>query len=104
MKTYIAYFSLTEELNKIQLIKLVRYLTLLGLRDAKILVEEQIMPVVMTGFSLHLTELQLGRYYIAEKLTAVEGYSFSKGYALQRIEPVPKITAVDLTQCKEAHN
>lgn len=100
METYIAYFVMTE-LNKIHLIKLIRAMTYLGLRDSKEFVETKIFPALEAGdrkFSLHLTALQLGRYLIAERSAAAEGYSFSKGYVLESYESVPEARYTDLTK------
>jgi hypothetical protein len=91
MKTYIMYFT-TTNFKKIQLIKMILHITNLGLRDAKEFVETQIIPKIVTGFSLHVTEIQLGRYF-----TRVQGESFAGDFLLQEIKPV-LVPGTDLTK------
>ena len=92
---YLVYFAKTEE-NKIQLIKMIRVITQIGLREAKEFVEAKLMTD--WRFTIRMTDLQLGRYLIAERLAAIEGFSFSKGYVLEKIEEIPEPRCIDITK------
>ena len=98
MKNYLATFHGDVE-QKIPLIKLVRYMTQMGLRESKEFVEQVIIPKMeyTPRFQLKLTELQLGRYYIA----TAGGTSFGKN-RLNVIEPYMEPTYIDITKVVEA--
>ena len=91
---YLVMFDATGQ-EKIPIIKLVRFLTQIGLKEAKDLTEEQIIPMLGYGdrFTLRLTEVQLGRYYIAGALSRLGNIP-----PICRVEEIPLPVCVDLSE------
>jgi hypothetical protein len=100
MKNYIVHFELTET-NRIQLIKMIRNVARIGLREAKEFVEENITNEPRFGFKLGMTELQLGRYLITLEIELREGNVAARGYLMTRFEEIPAIAYIDITALRE---
>ena len=72
MTEYIAAFYCADN-SKIQLIKTIRRITNLGLKESKDFVEQK-LPITPCRFLLRLTELQLGRFFIGQEQDRSNGY------------------------------
>lgn len=98
MKEYIAHFECLNEVNKIQLIKLLRIMTNLGLKDAKEFVETVIMPKLEYGprFQLKLTETQLGRFLIDQTIRQSDA-CYAPHFELNTLDEV-QTTHTDITK------
>lgn len=97
---YIVRFQVLEY-NKIQFIKFFMTILDLDLKDAKDFVEQKFEPFMESFmesfFTLRLTEKQLGRFFIAEHISKIKGYSFRVGLQLNSVEEEPRVTYLDCT-------
>lgn len=94
MKFYLAHFTSHESFNKIQLIKIIKCITQMDLRNSKNFVEDKLFDKTM--FTLRLTESQLGRHLIYTTLQSQEGCNPSP-YYIASIELEPERDCIDLT-------